>query len=653
MKKFIFLLLLIPFLNLHSQDKYFICFRDKGSDASLSKSSLTYREALNSLSPHSIERRKKVMDSDSIITFEDLPVNRNYIEELTSLGIKIVNKLSWFNSVSAYLTDAQKKQAGSLPFVKEIVPVKVLSFQNDVMKNAGLSKVAVLDGMDYGNSYDQLALSGVPVVHSKGITGSGIIIGLLDSGFHWKFHDALKNTRVLNEYDFVFGDSVTENQSQDVPGQDSHGTFVFSVIGGYKDSTLIGAAYGSSFLLAKTEYIPSESHTEEDNYAAALIWMEGQGVDVTSSSLGYNNDFISGDSYTYADMDGKTTIVTKAAELAFRRGVVTITAAGNEGSTQWYHIIAPADGFKTMAVGAVYFDNLVASFSSRGPTYDGRIKPDVVALGVNVYGASTNGPNLYTYGTGTSSATPIAGGIAALLLSAYPHLTNEQVRNIFHESSDNSVNPDNDRGYGLISASKAISFPNLQLVNSNYILHKAFIDTFSVSNAVLHYSTDNTNFEELNMNAENDYAYQLQLPAFAFGQEVEFYFTYMDDTGNLHRDPADKIYKFQYGGMFVSLNIALSQFPADYVLINNYPNPFNSLTAIDFVAEGNFPAELIIYDAIGRKVKTLFKGISHIGVNHYSWDGMTDQGFEAASGIYIYTLNLNGKFYTRKMVYLK
>jgi len=127
----------------------------------------------------------------------------------------------------------------------------------------------------------------------------------------------------------------------------------------------------------------------------------------------------------------------------------------------------------------------------------------------------------------------------------------------------------------------------------------------------------------------------------------------MDDTGNLHRDPADKIYKFQYGGMFVSLNIALSQFPADYVLINNYPNPFNSLTAIDFVAEGNFPAELIIYDAIGRKVKTLFKGISHIGVNHYSWDGMTDQGFEAASGIYIYTLNLNGKFYTRKMVYLK
>ncbi len=653
MKKFIFLLLLIPFTHLHSQDKYFIYFRDKGSDASLRKSSLTYQEALNKLSPHAIERRKKVMNADSIITFEDLPVNVNYIQKLSSLGIKIVNKLSWFNSVSAYLTDAQKKQAGLLPFVKEIVPVKVLSFHDNVIKNAGPSKVADPDETDYSNPYDdQLALSDIPVVHSKGINGSGVIIGMLDSGFNWKFHEALKNIRVLNEYDFVFHDSVTANQSQDVPGQDSHGTFVFSVIGGHKDSTFIGVAYGSSFLLAKTENIASETHTEEDNYAAALIWMEGQGVDVTSSSLGYNT-FDSGNSYTYADMDGKTTIVTQAAEKAFRRGVVTITAAGNEGSTQWYYILAPADGFKTMAVGAVNFDNLVAPFSSRGPTYDGRIKPDVVALGVNVYGASTNSPDRYTYGNGTSSATPIAGGIASLLLSAYPHLTNEQVRSIFHESSDNSANPDNNRGYGLISAAKAISFPNLEFVNNNYMLHKAFIDTFSVSNVILHYSTDNTNFEELNMNAGNDYSYQHQLPAFTFGQVVEFYFTYMDDTGNAHRDPVDKIYKFQYGDLFVSLNLALTQFPADYILINNYPNPFNSLTTIDFVAEGSFPAELIIYDAIGRKVKTLFKGPSHLGINHNSWDGMTDQGFEAASGIYIYTLNLNGNFYTRKMVYLK
>ncbi len=653
MKKFFLLLLLIPFTFLSPQNKYFIYFRDKGEDASLRKSSLSYQKALQSISPRAIERRKKVLDEDSIITFEDLPVNEDYIGQLTSMGIKIENKLNWFNSVSAYLDSEQRKQVEGLIFVKNVDPVRILVFNDDRLENVVLPKITNPDGLEYGYSYDQLALSDVPAVHLKGITGEGVIIGVLDTGFDWKFHEASKNIHVLDEYDFVFHDSVTADQSGDVLGQDSHGTFVFSVIGGYKDSTMIGTAYGSSFVLAKTEDTRSETHVEEDNYAAALQWMENLGVDVTSSSLGYN-EFDSGTSYTYADMNGKTTIVTKAAELAFHYGVVTITAAGNEGTTKWHYIIAPADGFKTMAVGAVYFDNILASFSSRGPTYDGRIKPDIVTMGVDVFGASTNGTNLYTYGTGTSSAAPIAGGIAALLLSAYPHLTNEQVRSIFHETSDNSENPDNERGYGLLSAAKAISFPNLQNVNGNYLVHKAFVDSFSVSDVQLHYSSDHLNFESLNMSAQSgyDYKFQSQIPLFALNKEVSFYFTFKDENGNSHRDPVTKNYKFLYGDLSVSLNLALSP-PADYVLSNNYPNPFNSYTTIIFIAEGNYPAELTIYDVIGNKVKTLYRGISNIGANHYTWDGITDNGFEAASGVYIYTLNLNGIFYSGKMVYLK
>lgn len=653
MKKFLFLFLLVPFTYLLSQDKYFIYFRDKGEDASLRKSSLSYQKTLQTISPRAIERRKKIMDEDSIITFEDIPVNDNYIRQLTYMGIKIENKLSWFNSVSACLDSEQKKQVEALTFVKNVEPVRILAFNDDRTENSVLPKIANSDEADYGFSYDQLALSDVPAVHSKGITGEGVIIGVLDSGFDWKLHEALKNIHVLDEYDFVFHDSVTADQSGDVPGQDSHGTFVFSVIGGYKDSTLIGASYGASFILAKTEYIGSETQIEEDNYAAALQWMENLGVDITSSSLGYN-EFDSGTSYTYADMDGKTTIVTKAAELAFQRGVVTITSAGNEGTTKWHYIIAPADGFNTLAVGAVNSDNTMAPFSSRGPTYDGRIKPDVVTMGVNVFGASTNGTTRYTFGTGTSSAAPIAGGIAALLLSVYPHLTNEQVRSIFHESSDNSENPDNDRGYGLLSAAKAISFPNLQKLNDSYIIHKAYVDSFSVIDVQLHYSTDNLNFSALNMSAQSgyDYKFQSQIPSFALNQEVSFYFTFKDEYGNSHRDPENKNYKLIYGDLSVSLNLALSP-PADYVLSNNYPNPFNSYTTINFIADGNYPAELRIYDAIGNKVKTLYKGISSIGINHRTWDGRTDEGVEAASGIYIYTLNLNGKFYAGKMVYLK
>ncbi len=651
MKKIILLIILVPFVMLFPQEKYLIYFKDKGEQASLQKSSPEYQLALKKISPRALARRQKVMNSDSLIKFEDLPVSKAYVSQLKSLGIKIVNTLDWFNSVSAYLDDDLKNQASQLPFVKNIVPVEVLTFRNDNKWNNILVKSKNTGELGYGMSYEQLALSDVPIVHSKGITGKGIIIGVLDTGFDWKYHEALKNADVLAEYDFVFHDSVTANQPQDVPGQDSHGTFVFSEISGYKDSVMIGASYGSSFILAKTEDIRSETHVEEDNYAAALEWMENLGVDITSSSLGYN-EFTSGTSYTYADMNGHTTIVTRAAELAFQRGVVTITAAGNEGNNKWHYIIAPADGYNTMAVGAVYPDNIVAPFSSRGPTYDGRIKPDVVTMGVNDYGASTNGPDIYTYGNGTSSATPIAGGIAGLVLSAFPHLSNVQVRDIFHETSDNAEEPDNDRGYGLLSAARAISFPNLQNINGSFIIHKAFIDSFTVSDVRLFYSADNLNFTQINMNSENDYAFKAQMPSFPLNQEVNFYFTFNDANGNVHRDPEGRTYKIQYGDMRVSLNIALSP-PADYVLSNNFPNPFNSYTTISFISEGNFSAELVIYDALGRKIKTLFKGTAFTGTNSNTWDGTTDRGYEAASGIYYYTLNLNGRIYSHKMVYLK
>ncbi len=651
MKKIVLLIIIVPFVILLPQEKYFIYFKDKGEYASLQKSSPGYQKAIEKISPRAIERRKKVMNSDSLITFEDLPVSKEYVSQLSAIGIKIVNELDWFNAVSAYLDNNLKGRAENLPFVRKVVPVRVLTFRDRQPEINELMKSGNAEEQDYGNSYRQLALSDIPAVHSKGINGEGIIIGVLDTGFDWKLHESLMNAHVVDEYDFVFHDSVTANQAQDVPEQADHGTYVFSIIGGYKDSALIGASYGSSFILAKTEDVRSETHIEEDNYAAALEWMENLGVDVTSSSLGYNT-FTSGTSYTYADMNGKTTIVTRAAELAFLRGVVTITAAGNEGNKKWRYIIAPADGFNTMAIGAVNFDNIVASFSSIGPTYDGRIKPDVVAMGVNVYGASTNGPDVYTYGSGTSSATPIAGGVAGLLLSAFPHLSNVQVRDIFHETSDNSEDPDNERGYGLLSAAKAISFPNLQNLNGIYKMHKAFIDSISVSNVSLHYSTGNSNYNELSMSSESTYAFTVQLPNFSLNQEIDFYFTFNDESGNVHREPLNRNYKMRYGDMKISLNIELEP-PADYVLSHNYPNPFNSFTTINFISQGDYPAELVIYDALGRKVKTLFKGTADRGNNPKTWDGKTDQGYQAASGIYFYTLNLNGSLYSKKMVYLK
>ena len=377
MRLALFLAIAISFSNSFAQTKYLVYFKDKGITVNerFDKISALYQSALSELTERSINRRIKNLGEGNIISFEDIPIKPGYIFSLESLGIKIENNLKWFNAVSAYLTDQQFEEILQLNFIDKIDKVRILKFSNKLPEVTGpLSKQSYLDfPINYGESFDQLQLSDIPIVHSKGITGEGVLIGMLDTGFDWKNHESLQNATILAEYDFVNKDSITSDEENDQPGQQNHGTLTFSVVGGFKDSSLIGSGFGSDFILAKTEDIRSETHVEEDNYAAALQWMENLGVDITSASLGYSQFDASTFSYTYEDMDGKTTIVTRAAEVAFRKGVLTVNSAGNEGGTPWFFIIAPADGFNTIGVGAVDLNNQIASFSSRGPTFDGRI----------------------------------------------------------------------------------------------------------------------------------------------------------------------------------------------------------------------------------------------------------------------------------------
>lgn len=643
-----------------AQQKYYIYFKDKGigKNETLSKYSIEYQEALETLSKRSIERRIKNMGEENIITYEDLPIEQKYVEDLTSQGIKIENKLTWFNAVTAYLSEFQKNYVITLPFVDRIEGVRVFSFKREeiIPTNYLVKETSSQDQIKYGSSFTQLNLSNIPLVHEKSVTGNGIIIGILDTGFKWKEHESLINAKVIGEYDFIFKDSITADQPGDQPGQHNHGTAVFSVVGGYKDSTLIGAAYNSSFILAKTEDIRSETHVEEDNYAAALIWMESLGVDVTASSLGYNTFDDSVYSYSYSDMNGKTTIVTKAAELAFQRGVVTLTAAGNEGNNSWFHIIAPADGFNTIGVGAVTSNNILASFSSHGPTYDERIKPEIVAQGVAVFSASATGFSFYGFSSGTSLATPIAAGVASLLLSAHPHLKNTQVRNILMETADNSPSPDNERGYGLISAANAISFPNFQLVNNTYRLNKIILsyNGLDLSSIKLNYSTNGKDYLSKDMTFDGTLKFITDIPLLPDGQMVDFYFTFKDRLGNELREPDNNTsYKFKYGDLNIYHNLSVL-IPIDYgVLSQNYPNPFNNKTTIKFIAASVEPAEIVIIDAIGQKVKTLFMVLTEKGENTIQWDGLTDSGANASSGVYLYILKISGKEYGKKMILLK
>ncbi len=644
------------------QPKYFIYLKDKGVEPSttLEKNSDAYNSVLSLLSERSIERRINNMGEDKFLTYEDIPISDKYVTQIEQLGIKIENKLRWFNAVTAYLTEDEKIKVARLTFVEKIETVKKYVFKSpEINESSVLSKQpSNLFSFDYGPSFGQLQLSDVPAVHSKGITGEGVLLGLLDTGFDWKNHESLKDATVVAEYDFIFKDESTANDSLDNPSQHNHGTLVFSIVGGFKEGSLIGSAFSSEFILAKTEDIRSEKHIEEDNYAAALEWMESYGVDITSSSLGYSTFDPPEFSYSYSDMDGKTAIITKAVELAFRRGVVTISSAGNEGNSSWRYITAPADGINTLAIGAVNNANEVATFSSRGPSYDGRIKPEVVTQGVGVYCAAAGNFTGYLTASGTSVAAPIASGISALLLSAYPHLKNTQVRNILIETADNTSSLNNERGYGLLSAVKAIEFPNLVADDGTFVLNKMFLtnDNIFPQTVYVHYSTDGVDYTESQMNFDGNLKYTLKLPYLFNDELVDFYFTYDDNSGATLRDPLSSNYKFYYGSLDISLNTDLKRTYTDYIVSEPYPNPFyplqNSFTSISIKSSGNENLTIRIIDPLGQQVR-YHTVITSDGENRFDWYGRNDHNVSLASGVYYILIDLNGKQYSQNLVLLR
>lgn len=644
--------------SLYAQEKYLIYFKDKGPNEiqilNKMNSDISYAEEL--IGTESIRRRLKEKGIVEI-DYSDVPITAEYINKLRKKGITIINKLKWFNAVSCYLTEKEIKEIGKENYVLKIEKVKTIRFKNTFKNkiNDNLNKSAKVFYYDYnyGNSYNQLILSKIPLLHKLGIIGTGVRVGMLDTGFDWERHESLKNSTIIAEYDFVNRDGKTANEPGDPYTQHNHGTYCFSIIGGYDNGELIGAAFGASFVLAKTENVSSETQVEEDNYAAALEWMDSLGVDITSGSLGYSefDDF----SYSYSDMDGKTTICTRAAEIAFSKGMLIVASAGNEGNSPWRYITAPADGFNVIAVGSVDNANRISGFSSRGPSADGRIKPDVVAQGSNVYGAIASTTNNYSFLSGTSAAAPIVSGTAALLLSAYPHLTNKQLRSILLYSSDNSSNPNNDRGYGLISAIKALCWPNIERNYNEIILHKAFDPNYKLAeNSVrFMYSIDGENYFEQTMSFENEFFYKTQFPNLVNGNRIDFYFVFVDSLGVERREPSNSGVYVNYSGSPL-ISAGDSYIPKIYYKIEqNYPNPFNAGTKIKFYANPGDNATIIIYDAMGRKVRTLFNQSVFDYETIVEWNGGNDNGGQCASGIYYYSFRCGNVYNVRKMAYVK
>jgi len=291
-----------------------------------------------------------------------------------------------------------------------------------------------------------------------GLRGAGVRIAVLDTGFETGL-PAFAQTLIVAQYDFVFNDSVVRNEANDAATASSHGTSVLSLLAAQVPGTMMGIAPDAAYLLAKTEDVRSETRVEEDNYVAALEWADSIGVDLVSSSLGYTT-FDDGTGYTYAQLNGDVAVTTVAVDLAAQRGILVLTANGNEGPAAGT-LITPADADSALGIGAEDSLGVVANFSSRGPTADGRIKPDFAAPGVAIWVASPQpgGGQAFGRGSGTSFATPILAGGAALFLEAHPDVGPIAVRSAFRAAADNRTAPDNARGWGRPDLLQATTYP--------------------------------------------------------------------------------------------------------------------------------------------------------------------------------------------------
>ena len=428
------------------------------------------KSKVTKLDPAAIKRRVK--HNIFTATKYDYNIQEEYIRKLVEVGAEIKNQSRWLNAVSLIVDSNELELIQKLSFVKKIEPVRqhkkkkaIQTVENQILVNRDI---------DYGSSFNQIEQINCRIPHIAGYNGQGVRVLYIDTGFELN-HEAYDSLNLIGQYDFINNDQNAANETDQeiLENQDDHGTLCLSVMAGYSPGSLIGPAFKSEYLLAKTEIMAEEIQQEEDNYIAALEWGESLGADIACASLGYL------DWYSYEDLDGNTAATTKAIDIASGLGVLCVNSAGNEGNDPWYHIITPADADSVLSVGAVDANDIIANFSSRGPTFDGRIKPEVCAMGVSTYCVRSNTENIYRNASGTSFSAPLAAGAAAVVMSANPEWTNMQVREALMMTASQFNSPDNEYGYGILNAWAAI---NYQFTTS--IKDETFLpDVISVENA--------------------------------------------------------------------------------------------------------------------------------------------------------------------------
>ena len=440
------LLLFLSISAVAQENRYMVFFKDKEGIPQ------TLAEPMGFLSEKAIQRRL----SQGIEMSElDLPVRRSYVEGVRETGADVFFTTRWLNGLLIQCDISVVPVVEALSFVEAVELVAPHSrLQNPGRRAFNLRRKENTVGVQ---TESQLQMLGIHKMHEANYKGEGITIAILDSGFPGvdvspAFQNIFSDGRFVEKvsYDFV-------HNSPDVFQYDGHGTEVLSVIAAEVPDAFTGGAYEATFQLFITEDVPSENRIEEYNWLFAAEKADSAGADIIHSSLGYYDFDDPAMNYSLDQMDGKTTVVTRAAQLAADRGIVVVTSAGNEGNIPtWRIVTAPADGEDVLAIGAVNSARAKTGTSSIGPTADGRIKPDLAALGAGVKVVKATGQ--ISTASGTSLSAPLVTSLVAGVMERYPDLSGKEVISLLRRTASQSNNPDNLLGYGIPNFQAVVNF---------------------------------------------------------------------------------------------------------------------------------------------------------------------------------------------------
>lgn len=428
--------LMLIVTSVEAQNRYMVFFKDK-NNSSFSKS-----DSLQFLSPRALLRRSAQGIS---IEQKDIPVNANYVQSIRDLGVNTFFTTRWMNGVLIQCEATSVTAVQALNFVDRVefvAPGERLSVNG---RKGKVSREKQTQTTEVTRAQRQYI--GLDVMHELNIRGEDKLIAVLDGGFtgvdvHVPFQHLFSEDRIQleNSFDFVANDT-------EVFRYDNHGTQVLSVMAAFKPGEFVGGAYEATYQLYITEDVDSEYRIEEYNWMFAAERADSSGVDLINTSLGYYDFDDASMNYSKAQLDGNTTVITRAAQMAADRGIIVVCSAGNEGALAWHTITAPADARDAVAVGNANSQRLRAITSSVGPSADGRIKPDLSALGQGVAVVSSNGNMVNT--SGTSVAAPAITSLMAGVWQRYPDLSAKEVVALVKNTASQAENPDNELGYGI------------------------------------------------------------------------------------------------------------------------------------------------------------------------------------------------------------